>query len=106
MTTEIKRDLQYEISIDHVLAVLNEAVELDKDAMTALVNARVPCNERLADHPTIQVGSFDGITKVGLLGVLNGLFGIASDGWGAIGADFDSNGKVVGFRQVRDRQVK
>lgn len=89
----IKRELQTTISIEHVLAVLNEAVKLDPEAMTKFCLNRVPCNQALAGHPTIQVVSEtkdDNIeNKVGFLGVLNGLFGISKDGWGAIAGVFD-----------------
>lgn len=80
-----------------VVALLNEAVKLDPAAMHALVESRVPCNEALADHPTIQVSVYDertgeptpGQFKVGILGILNGLFGTDSAGWGCITANFE-----------------
>lgn len=68
-----------QVSVDDVLAVLNEALELDPLAVTNLVEARLPCNDALSEHPTIQCGPSGGTTKhwqVGLLGILNGLFGI------------------------------
>lgn len=64
-----------EISIDQVLAVLNSMAEADIDAAHAVVGQRVGCNEALADHPTIQVHVEDEQASVGLLGLLNGLFG-------------------------------
>lgn len=85
------------VTPEEVVQVLNEAVKLDPKAMYALVEARVPCNEALADHPTIQVSAYDeqtgeptpGQFKVGILGLLNGLFGTDSKGWGYIMANFD-----------------
>ncbi len=57
--------------------ILNEAFELDPAAVHALLCNRVPCNERLADHPTIQVSEnpvlSDGSCHVGMLGILNGV---------------------------------
>lgn len=81
---------------EDVVNLLNEAVKLDPQAMYALVEARVPCNEALADHPTIQVSAYDeqtgkptpGQFRVGILGLLNGLFGTDSVGWGFITANF------------------
>ena len=46
-------------SVDHAIDILNEALSLDPQAIKDLVNARVACNEAMADHPTIQVGIFD-----------------------------------------------
>ena len=43
--------------IQHIVSVLNEALKLDHDAVSKLVTAHVPCNEALANHPTIQVTS-------------------------------------------------
>ena len=100
------------VTIDEVIGVLNEAVQADPVAMTALVNARVPCNDVLAHHPTIQCGSASetGCTRapvvVGLLGMLNGLFGIFGEddpeptGFGAIAANIDDDGIVKGFMRV------
>jgi len=85
------------VTPEDVVKLLNEAVKLDPAAMRALVEARVPCNEALADHPTIQVSAYNeqtgkptpGNFKVGILGLLNGLFGTDSVGWGFITANFD-----------------
>lgn len=87
----IKREIQESISTEHVIAVLNEALAIDGSAIKALCELRVPCNKELADHPTIQVmANKEGTEfKVGFIGILNGLFGISSDGWGAIAAEFE-----------------
>lgn len=90
------------ITLEEVIDRLNGALELDPSAMKRLVEARVPCNQGLADHPTIQVQSIreDGQTvfRVGVLGLLNGLFGVDSENWGAIEVQFDEDGEVLGFR--------
>lgn len=52
------------------IKVLNDAFKLDPKAMQALVELRIPCNQALCDHPTIQVTN-DG--KVGLVGIINGI---------------------------------
>lgn len=76
------------ITIDDVIRVLNEMVEADRAAAAALIANRVPCNEKLANHPSIQVSAQHGGFHVGLLGVLNGLFGTYEDGMGPIAAFF------------------
>lgn len=70
--------------------MLNDALQLDPEAITYLMDARVPCNDAMGQHPTIQVGCQGGECRVGLLGVLNGLFGLDDQtGWGAIVAEMD-----------------
>ena len=69
--------------------LLNDCLELDRDAVDDLISQRIDCNEDLSDHPTVQVRKIGKSYKVGTLGLLNGLFGIASDGTGAIAAVYD-----------------
>ena len=74
-----------------VVAFLNDLLALDREAVEALVRHRVPCNQALTEHPTVQVGPIaeNGQNHVGLLGLLNGLIGIDSSGWGYVAAEFD-----------------
>lgn len=83
-------------AIDAAIAVLNQALEADPEAVAGLVNHRVPCNAKLAAHPTIQVGP-DG---VGLLGILNGLFGADPRGWGFICAVLSEDGTILRFERT------
>lgn len=89
--------------------VLNSAATLDKDAMHALAEHRVPCNSELAQHPTIQVRtkkvsnstgacSFVDSHKVGMLGILNGILGMDEFGNAYIAAWYDANGKLTQFK--------
>lgn len=88
------------VTITEVVALLNELVALDPDAMHALVESRVPCNDALADHPTVQVSSrVDGDGsgyEFGILGALNGLFGTDGISYGAISASFNE-GRLTNF---------
>ena len=73
--------IRNEVTIDQVLEVLNEAVKADRHAMHALVNMHVRCNRNLLEHPTIECGkTTGGLAYVGLLGILNGLFGVYDSG--------------------------
>jgi len=86
-------------SIDDTIAFLNELLAIDEPAISALVKTRAPCGTGLADHASVQVGfqpgttKSDGLWEVGLLGVLNGLFGTIEggklDGWGPLCADVE-----------------
>lgn len=96
-----------------IVDLLNEAVKLDKPAIAALIGFRVPCNDALAEHPTIQVGAQHGGMMVGWLGILNGIAGFWEDGdkkdWGAIAAEFEDDAEndqnnwksLKGFKIIR-----
>jgi hypothetical protein len=89
------------VTFQHALDLLNEVVLLDPVAAHALIEHRVPCNDGLAQHPTVQVaqGEEQGTCVVGLLGILNGLFGTDSEGWGILAAVFDEQGQLVRFER-------
>ena len=77
-----------------VVSFLNKVVLIDPNFIKNLIEQRVECNQQIAKHPTIQVhlgilSDKDGKTSAGFLGVLNGLFGIAKDGFGCIAAIFE-----------------
>lgn len=82
------------MSVDRDLAMrvcrlMNELTDLDRAAVAAMLSHRTPCNEALANHPTVQVASRNGGHDVGIMGVLNGLCGIHADGFGPIGAVYN-----------------
>ena len=71
-----------------IVTLLNELLEKDRPAIAALIANRVPCNEAMADHPTLQVSAQHGGFFLGPLGLLNGICGIHVDGMGPIEAVF------------------
>lgn len=83
-----------------IVALMNELLEMDPVAVSALCHVRVPCNETLAAHPKVQVALLrdpaeaagdDDEYSVGLIGVLNGLGGADYLGRGAVAAYFDDD---------------
>jgi len=82
--------LKETVTVDEVIEFLNEVLAIDGDAICNLVETRVACNAALANHPTVQVSPQDGNYTVGLLGILNGIFGTDEDGRGPIVATFNS----------------
>lgn len=83
------------------IEILNFIIENDPDAALALLETRFPCNEVVADHPSIQVQQKeDGTCEVGLLGILNGVAGSYGDeggkfkGWGPVCVEYDENKPV------------
>lgn len=95
-----------EITIQETVDFLNEILKVDPVAITALFSLRTACNKDLADHGTVQVGALSkSYFQVGMIGVLNGLFGVDDYGWGRISADYD-NGTIKGFRLLTTDDVK
>ena len=66
------------LTADQIVALLNEALSLDKAAIEALFAHRVACNQKIEDHPTIVVGDpMNGMpASLGVLGLLNGIVGL------------------------------
>ena len=91
------------ITIDETIELLNSMLNADRPATAALVANRVPCNEALADHDTIQVSEQNGGFHVGLLGVINGLFGVDEYGWGPIATVWTHDVGEFGFLERFER---
>ena len=84
--------------VDRFVAILNRATVSDRNAMASLVASRVPCNDALANDPTIQCGGDP--CEVGVLGLINGLCGIDDvTGYGAIQAVFSDDGTIERFER-------
>lgn len=98
---------------DSLIAFLNELVAIDPYAIAELLCVRVPCNQAMADHPSVQVQGSDGSVtyiapgthRVGLLGVLNGYCGTIESGdhagWGPITAEYE-DARLVRFVRTRE----
>lgn len=86
----------FEVTVQQVVDLLNEALRIDKYAVTDLISERITVNKDLAEHPTIQcVETGKGRYEMGLLGFLNGLFGVDEKKFGAIVAVIDDKSKIV-----------
>lgn len=86
------------VTPQNVVDTLNKLYEMDKDAVQGLTDYRVACNEAITGHPTVQVGNADIWRKarpdlhlsenaehtVGLIGILNGFFGMNENRSGPI----------------------
>lgn len=97
------------IDPQYVVDFLNEIHKLDSTVLQQLIDHRVECNEQLANHPTVQVGTYfkpntdKSFTAVGFLGLLNGLVGIRDYGVGYIAAVYDDDDKLTGFRLTDEK---
>ena len=85
------------------IEILNDALERDPVAITQLVNLRVDCNPQLVNHPTIQSSVYHGTSKVGVLGLINGIVGNSPSGViGAEGSIQRDTGQFTVIRQFVD----
>lgn len=94
-----------EVTAPEAAGILNRALAADPSAIAALLNHRVSCSLALAEDETIQCGHpGDDPTKgleVGLLGIINGIFGIRPNHCGYIVAECDTaTGHVHRFYAV------
>lgn len=81
-----------------VVDFLNSLLTVDRDAVDALIKNRVPCNTAMREHPTVQVDIDETKqARVGLLGILNGLVGVDTDGWGFVTVKYDDDMGIIGF---------
>jgi hypothetical protein len=80
---------------ERVTSLMNELLELDPSAVRELIDSRVGCDDRIANHPHVQVMSDEGGCRLGVMGILNGLIG--SDGKRFVSANFDNDGNLIGF---------
>lgn len=90
---------------DKVVEVLNELHRLDPVATDRLFNARVRCNDAVADHPNLLVASDAMGWRIGIMGVLNGILAREDSCGSGVAAVLD-NGVVVGFQTVNLNQVQ
>lgn len=112
-TGECERSILTDMTIDELIArrtisLMNDAIDCDREAVEKLVEARVECNDELAEHETIQTGDYHepGKNSVGLLGILNGIVGVDEENWGCIAASYDSETKkLIRFTLLRKRKI-
>jgi hypothetical protein len=93
------------VTLDETIEYLNELIKLDRDAIQQLATHRAFCNSQLAGHPTCQVNekvlNVDPdphaypYYEVGLIGILNGLFGVNELGNGNLLFMFDDSNNLV-----------
>ena len=93
-------------AIDTAIEVLNRVHTADPTVLPALINHRVPCNEAICEDVTVQVGKHDGEWQVGLLGILNGIFGIQETGIGYIGAHYNDDKVLTHFIRMTPKDIR
>ncbi len=96
--------LSRSISIEDVVETLKQWARFDPDAIRKVFETRVPCNEFLkeAGIPTAALMSGGGFPEfhIGVIDLINALFGKGNDSLGAIAMDFERVGgepRLSGF---------
>lgn len=87
------------VTHQHAVKILNEALKADPTAINKLFLSRVACNEELSQHKTIQVRGYESGSEpqppnVGVLGLINGIFGIN-----------DNNGNGFIYMQLNEGKI-
>lgn len=92
--------LKPSVTPQEVCDLLNELLKLDYDCVRKLLSYREVCNELVANHPTVQVQQHSGdeFPTVGIVGILNGLFGTTEEGMGALCYEIEDDGTILGFK--------
>ena len=93
--------LKESITIKEAVDFLNDALNTDSKAVTELFFDRKKCNVYMANHETIQCGMIKDEYCVGVLGLLNGMFGIDENGYGAIMMVIEE-GEITKFKKVKE----
>ena len=89
---------------ERLVDLLNELLRIDHQAISCLINNRVPANTELANHPTVQTFMDANGFTVGPLGLLNGLCGVTPDGLGHIVAIYSDEDTPVLQRFTLNRE--
>lgn len=90
--------------LDRSIEVLNRMLQSDPDATNKLFKHRVTCNTAISEDSDIQVGIYDyeqNTFKVGIMGVINGIIGSGSDGWGGLCMMPDEDENIVKFLKYK-----
>lgn len=88
------------IDKEGMIKFLNELLSIDPVTINALFSSRVSCNRKLSEHPTVQVGlAGKDHFYVGMIGIVNGLFGCDDKGIGFICAEY-RDGMILNFRMT------
>jgi hypothetical protein len=101
--------VQNTITLDLVISFLNELLNRDRTAISTLIETRIPINDALVRHSTLQHTRNYLTTKpeIGLLGIINGMFGTLEggprNGWGPITARFDEHDNCLGFFKTENK---
>ncbi len=93
---------RFEVTIDQVVDLLNEALRMDKNALRDFCEERITVNKDLANHPTIQCVQDGKRFEMGFLGFIQGMFGADEEEKGPIDAVIDPKTKAIIEFKVRE----
>jgi hypothetical protein len=90
------------ITVENVCSLMNNLLTLDPECINKLIRTRIKCNDRIANHPTVQISSNP--DSVGIVGILNGFFGVRKDGYGPICVELDTDNKIIKFKKTPSKK--
>lgn len=83
------------LNTEDIVEFFNSLIPLDPEAFDLLFKMRAACNQAIEDHTTVQVRVDGNRTKVGFIGILNGL--LVAHGQPRICMCTNESGDLVGF---------
>lgn len=97
----IDAQMKTEVAISDVVDTLNELLAADPAAAQELIGTRISVNSaELLDHPSIIFRRGDDRYTMGLIGLINGFFGLHESGFGPIAYEIGEDGKLNKFMQT------
>lgn len=96
--------VKQELGLQEMVDRLNDMLVVDPVAVNALFNTRIMCNKAFGGHPAVQTAAYGGKGGpccVGIIGIINGLFGADEDGWGHFAVEVD-DGAITKFIVTRE----
>ena len=97
--------IKVSITIQELVDFLNSLLLIDPNTISALFSLRLGCNEALANHETVQIGVLGNThCMAGIIGILNGAFGVDEYDWGHISASY-KNGMITKFEALTSKEI-
>lgn len=89
------------VDIVHAISVLNEALTLDRLAITQLFNTMVPCKKQLAESNSVEAMLVKDSYATTALGILNAIFSYSDTEQYRIFPVYDEQNMIAEFRLGR-----
>lgn len=92
------------VSVKEAIDLLNDALKTDRKSIEEMFKTRIKCTKKLMNHKTIQVRKYisDEFPTVGVLGLINGIFGISEKGAGPICMVLGDDDHIQHFKRYED----
>lgn len=91
--------IRHSITLPEIVDFFNEIYVADPKAVRALLLAAFACNRKLAAHPRMVITHVNRKPAIGMMAILNSLFGVDEEGIGPLSVV--ENGRTLRFSHTR-----